>query len=134
MVNTSNQRTRNLMTGASKSACPPTGNFFWVDVRDIALAHAMAMEKSEAGGKRFFIVAGRFCNKEIAEIMSEEFPAFRDRLPSGEALKSGDYPEQGTSGFDNSRSIEVLGMKYRGLRECIVDTVKSLQAVEVNNS
>ena len=129
-VNTSNQRTRNLMTGASKSACPPTGNFLWVDVRDIALAHTLAVEKPEAGGKRFFIVAGHFCNKEIAEIISEEFPELRDRLPSGEALKPGDYPEKGTSGFDNSRSVEVLGMKYRALRECIVDTVKSLQAVE----
>ena len=118
------------MTGAAKSSCPPTTNYLFVDVRDLALAHVLAAEKLEAGGKRFFIVGGHFCNKQIAEIIGEEFPGLRDKLPSGEALKPGDFPEKGTYGFDNSRSKKVLGLTYRPLRESIVDTVKSLQAVE----
>ncbi len=78
---------------------------------------------------RFFIVAGRFCNKEIAEIIGEEFPELRDRLPSGEALKPGDYPGVGTSGFDNSRSVGALRMKVQGIEgmHCgYGDTMKSL--------
>ena len=118
------------MTGAAKLSCPPTMNYLFVDVRDLALAHVLAAEKDEAGGKRFFIVGGRFCNKEIAEIIGEEFPELRENLPMGEALQPGAYPDKGTYGFDNVRSKSVLGLTYRSLRESIVDTVKSLQAVE----
>lgn len=131
-LNTSNQRIRNLMTGAAKEECPPTGTFFFVDVRDIALSHVLAAEKEEAAGKRFFIVADKFSNKQIAEIIGEKFPQLKDRLPTGDALKPGDFPEAGTPDFDNRRSVEVLGLTYRSLEESVVDTVKSLQAVEGN--
>ncbi|EKG18982.1 Major facilitator superfamily [Macrophomina phaseolina MS6] len=126
-LNTSNQRIRDLITGAAKDACPPTGNHLFVDVRDLALGHALAVEKDEAAGKRFFMVGGKFSNKEIAEIVADEFPELREKLPSGEALKPGDYPERGSYGFDNSRSREVLGLTYRPLKDSVVDAVKSLQ-------
>ena len=129
-LNTSNQRIRNLVTGAAKEECPPTGTFFFVDVRDVALSHVLAAEKQEAAGKRFFIVADKFSNKQIAEIIAEKFPQLKDGLPTGDALKSGDFPAAGTPGFDNRRSVEVLGLTYRSLEESVVDTVKSLLAVE----
>ncbi|KAI0117833.1 hypothetical protein GGR51DRAFT_500263 [Nemania sp. FL0031] len=126
-LNTSNQRIRDIMSGAAKQGLPVTGNHLFVDVRDLALGHALAVEKPEAGGKRFFMVGGKFSNKEITEIIAENFPYLRDNLPSGDALKPGDYPAIGTYGFDNSRSKQVLGMTYRSLRESIVDAVKSLE-------
>jgi nucleoside-diphosphate-sugar epimerase len=116
-----------MINGTSKSKLPPTGNHLFVDVRDIALAHVLAVEKEEAGGQRFFVTAGNFSNAEIVKIIDEEFPEYKDVLPTGEALKSGDYPAEGVAGYDNSRSLEVLGIKYRGLKESTVDTVKSLQ-------
>ena len=121
------------MTGAAKSSCPPTRNFLFVDVRDVALAHVLAAEKDEAGGKRFFIVGGRYCNKEIAEIIGEAYPELKANLPQGEALKPGDYTEKSKLGFDNGRSKSVLGLTYRPLKESIVDLVKSLQALETTN-
>ncbi|KAI9928675.1 hypothetical protein ASPWEDRAFT_168648 [Aspergillus wentii DTO 134E9] len=125
-LNTSNQRIRDLISGAAKAHCPPTGNYLFVDVRDLALAHVLAAEKPEAAGKRFFTVSGHFSNKEIAGIIGEEFPEYKERLPTGEALVSGDYPADGVYGFDNGRAREVLGVKFRGLRECVVDAVRSL--------
>jgi nucleoside-diphosphate-sugar epimerase len=132
-VNTSNQRIRDIMNGASKEKLPPSGVFLWVDVRDIADAHVLAMEKAEAGNKRFFVTTGYFSNRQIAEIVADNFPEYKDNVPKGEALKSGDFPEGGPEKavkYDNSRVKEVLGLKFRGLKECVVDTVKSLQAVE----
>ncbi|KAJ5721863.1 NAD(P)-binding protein [Penicillium malachiteum] len=129
-LNTSNQRIRDLITGAAKDSCPPTGNYGYVDVRDLALAHVLAIEKPEAGGKRFFTVSSHFSNKEIVEIIAEAFPEFQDRLPSGDGLIPGDYPADGVYGFDNSRSREVLGLEFRNLKESIVDAVHSLLAVE----
>ncbi|KAJ5819887.1 hypothetical protein N7474_005478 [Penicillium riverlandense] len=129
-LNTSNQRIRDLISGAAKDRCPPTGNYGFVDVRDLALAHVLAAEKEDAGGKRFFTVSGHFSNKEIARIIGEEFPEFRDRLPTGDALIPGDYPADGVYGFDNSRARNILGVKFRSLKECIVDSVKSLVAFD----
>lgn len=127
-LNTSNQRIRNLITGQCKQEIPESGVFLWVDVRDIALSHVKAIEVPEAAGKRFFVTAGYFSNRELAEIIRKNFPEFEKELPSKE-VKGGDYPEGGLYKFDNSRTKDVLGIKFRSLEESVVDTVKSLKAV-----
>ena len=127
-LNTSNQRIAAIMTGKAKQELPPTGTFIWVDVRDLALAHVKAAELPDAANKRFFITAGYFSNEEIADIVRDNFPDLKDEVPT-KGTKGGEYPEGGVYKYDNSRSKEVLGIEYRGLKESIVDTVKSLQAV-----
>lgn len=129
-LNTSNQRIRNLLQGKCKDEIPDTGTYLWVDVRDLALAHIKAIEIPEAAGKRFFVTEGYFTNKEICEIIREKYSEFEKELP-GKEIKGGGYPEGGVYKFDNKRTKEVLGIKFRGLEESIVDTVKSLQEVGV---
>lgn len=128
-LNTSNQRIRNLFTGQNKDEIPDTGTYIWVDVRDLALAHVKAIEVDEAAGKRFFITAGYFSNKEIAEIIRKNFPEYEKELP-GKDVKGGDYPKEGVYKYDNSRVKEVLGIKFRELEGSIVDTVKSLKDIK----
>lgn len=62
-INTSNERIVSLVQGKWKEAVPDTGTFAWVDVRDVALAHVLALEKPELGGKRLFTTAGYFSNR-----------------------------------------------------------------------
>jgi nucleoside-diphosphate-sugar epimerase len=124
-TNTSNQRILSIMQGKMKEKVAPTGTWIWVDVRDIALAHIRAIELPESAGKRFFVTAGYMTNKALIEIIRQEFPELRSQLPEN---CEGDMPED-VYKYDNSRSIKVLGLKYRTLKECVVDTVKSLQAV-----
>jgi nucleoside-diphosphate-sugar epimerase len=125
-INTSNARMRDLMQGKMKEKLAPTGTFIWVDVRDLAMAHVKAIELPGAIGKRFFVTAGYMSNKEIAECMRKNFPELRSQLPPEDSQS--DVPED-VYKYDNSRSIEVLGLKYRSLDECVKDTVESLQAV-----
>jgi nucleoside-diphosphate-sugar epimerase len=117
-----------MITGRFKKELPDNGTFIWVDVRDLALAHVKAMELSEAADKRFFITAGYFSNRQICEIIRKHFPEYTDQLPPSED-KSGDFPRDGVYKYDNSRAMQVLGLKWRTLEESIVDTVKSLKAV-----
>ena len=129
-TNTSNQRMRAMAFG-SVEKLPDTGTFVWVDVRDVALAHVKAMEIPEAAGKRFFVTAGYFSNKEIAQIIRENFPDLKKTIVSADA-EGGDYPEGGTKslyGYDNSRVKDVLGISFRSLKESVIDTVKSMQTV-----
>jgi nucleoside-diphosphate-sugar epimerase len=130
-LNTSNQRIRDVYTGAYKEKLPPTGVVLWTDVRDLALAHVLAAEKQEAQGKRFFVVTGHFSNAEIARIVEKNFPDLKDKLPQGDARKGGELPDASQlPQYDNSRVKEVLGLKFRDLETSITDTVKSLQAVD----
>jgi nucleoside-diphosphate-sugar epimerase len=127
-LNTSNQRTRNILQGQAKDEIPDTGTYLWIDVRDLALAHVKAVEAPAAAGKRFFATAGAFSNKQIADIIRKHFPEYHDRLP-GPNAKGGDFPEGPFYGYDNSQTAGVLGIKFRDLEESIVDLVKSLKNV-----
>lgn len=128
-INTSNARFAALLLGGPGTPCPPTVNYLFVDVRDLALAHVLALRKP-VGGHRFLVTAGNYCNADIARVIGEEFPEFRARMPTGEALRSGEAPEDGgVNGFDNSKSVEVLGMRYRGFREAVVGVVESVRGL-----
>ena len=126
-LNTSNARVRDIMQGRMKEKLIPTGTFIFVDVRDLALAHVRAVEVPEAAGQRFLITAGYMTNKDIVEIIRRNFPDMASNLPS---KPQSDMPED-IYEYDNTRSLRILGLKYRSLEECVMDTVKSLQAVGV---
>ncbi|KAK1836115.1 hypothetical protein QBC39DRAFT_108513 [Podospora conica] len=132
-INTSNERLVSLIRGGWKDAVPPTGQaMIWVDVRDVAEAHVRAgLEVPEAGGRRLFATAGTFSNREMAEIVRRRFPELGDRVP-GPEVAGGELPAKGERfGFDNAETTRVLGMKWRGFEESVVDTVKSLLALGV---
>ncbi|KAL6706537.1 Glycine-rich RNA-binding protein 2, mitochondrial [Coniothyrium glycines] len=128
-INTSNQRILSAAQGKFKDEIPASGVHLWVDVRDVAEAHVAAFEKPDAANKRFFTTAGYFSNKEICQIIKKNFPEFKD-LPS-DSTPGGDYPEgtpdKGLYGYNNKRSIEILGLKYKTLEESITDTVESFK-------
>ncbi|KZF22893.1 NAD(P)-binding protein [Xylona heveae TC161] len=127
-INTSNSRVADLIQGKWKNEIPPTGLILWVDVRDVALAHVKAFELDSAAGKRHFIIAGYYSNKETADIVRKNFPELASKLPT-ESTPGGDYPEGAKPGFDNSRAVNELGIKFRPYEESVVDLVKSLQAI-----
>ena len=127
-LNTSNQRTAAIISGDAKNEIPSTGVFVWTDVRDLALAHVKAAELPEAANKRFFVTAGYFSNEEIADIARENFPELKDKVPP-KGTKGGEYPPEGLFRYDNSQTKEVLGIEFRSLKESIIDTIKSLQAI-----
>ncbi|CAC9887645.1 unnamed protein product, partial [Aureobasidium pullulans] len=120
-------RIRDIYQGKAKEQIPETGTFLWVDVRDLALCHVKAIEVEAAANKRFFVTAGHFSNKEIAQIIKKEYPQTQG-LPS-ESTEGGDYPKDGVYSYDNSRTKDVLGIQFKSLHDSIKDTVKSFQSV-----
>ncbi|KAL8789689.1 MAG: hypothetical protein Q9195_006686 [Heterodermia aff. obscurata] len=127
-INESNRRLRDLALGVYKvKKLGPVPVPLWVDVRDVALAHVLCVEKPEASGLRFFLTAGPYSSRQLAEIIYQHFPQLRDKLPSGDELQDAEIPADGDIfGFDNSRSKEVLGLTYRSLEPCVVETVQSI--------
>ncbi|PSR76942.1 NAD dependent epimerase/dehydratase [Coniella lustricola] len=131
-INTSNQRFVALVQGAWKKqeqegkGIPDSGFGLWIDVRDVALAHVLAMEKPELSGKRLFTAAGWIVNRETLDIVRKNFPELKDQLPSEEAEGGAAPPEDKRFKFDNSATAKALGFEWTKAEKTTVDTVKSL--------
>ncbi|KAF2494356.1 NAD(P)-binding protein [Lophium mytilinum] len=82
---------------------------FPVDVRDVARAHVLALEKPAAANKPF-------CWERVAKGTPEQI------LPKGVQ----------PTGWDTRRNLEVFGpdWRYIGLEQSLIDTVKSISELE----
>ena len=127
-INESNKRLRDLVLGFYRiTKLEPLPVPLWVDVRDVALAHVLCVEKPEAAGLRFFLTAGPYSSRQLVEIIHQHFPSLRKQLPTDDALKGAGIPaDRDIFDYNNSRSKEVLELTYRPLAPCVVDTVKSI--------
>ncbi|KAB5585330.1 hypothetical protein GE09DRAFT_22480 [Coniochaeta sp. 2T2.1] len=110
-----NQSSAALSQLLDAKAIPPVDFGGFVDARDIAAAHILALEKPEAGGNRF-IVGSHFDYQSAADALRKEVPELRERIPEG---TPGKLPE--VYGMDGSRAERVLGIKYRTLGETMRD-------------
>ncbi|PCH42497.1 NAD(P)-binding protein [Wolfiporia cocos MD-104 SS10] len=95
----------------------------WADVRDVAHAHVLAVQKPEAAGNRIivsqgpwkwedWIIAARHCGAATC--------------PVDESYDSANAVRMVT--YDTSRAARLLGMKYRSIQECTSDIVADFRA------
>ncbi|EXJ57930.1 dihydroflavonol-4-reductase [Cladophialophora yegresii CBS 114405] len=120
-LNTSSARMLRLYQGIPRSG--PVGSPMHVDVRDLALAHVLAIENPEAANQRFLVAAQLATEKELRDIIENNFPEIRGKLRDEVTDTLPPWS------IDNSKSVNVLGLKYRPLEDTIVDTVNSLKAL-----
>ncbi|KAH7139556.1 hypothetical protein B0J11DRAFT_589450 [Dendryphion nanum] len=101
--------------------------YHFVDVREVARAHLLALTSPLASNLRIIIVSGLITPQLVADSIRTQFPDLRDRVPEG---KPGNVLPEGVdpTGWDNRRSFEVFGKewRYRELGESVKDTVESL--------
>jgi len=80
-VGTSGELVRKLMV-RDMPACPEIG-FAPVDVRDVALAHRLAMERPQAAGNRYICAGEHLWVQDMAKILAAEFNPRGYRVPTG---------------------------------------------------
>ena len=106
--------------------------YHFVDVRDVARAHVIAMTQAAAGGKRVLQVSGLITPRLVCHIIGRRFPDLRGRLPAGWDDESHILPDGlNPTAWNVSASNELLSAggrdwSYMGLEESVVDTVRSL--------
>ncbi|KAF2729912.1 ketoreductase [Polyplosphaeria fusca] len=128
VLNNSNKRFVALLNGMLL----PTTFYCWIDVRDVALGHVKAMEDESTAGERIFFTSGeQYCNKDILQILDEEFPEFQQRLPDRASWEKVGYPAGGVYKIDANRARKVLGKDFISLRQSVVDTVKWLREIGI---
>ncbi|KAH9946473.1 NAD(P)-binding protein [Amylocystis lapponica] len=96
-----------------------TGNC-WVDVRDAAAAHTVALVKEEAGGERIIISAGPF--------QWEDWAVAARSLASGAAPEESESTEVDLINYDTSKASRILGLTYHNKIESIRDMLSDFKA------
>ncbi|KAF6800137.1 NAD-dependent epimerase dehydratase [Colletotrichum musicola] len=108
------------------AAVPPTDFAASTDVRDVAEALVRTIETPGAGGERF-IVGGPFDWQTAADVIREEFPEVKSRVPEG---RPGYGKIEEVYAIDSSKAEKVLGLKYSPLNVTIKDAVRQLLEIE----
>ncbi|KII86215.1 hypothetical protein PLICRDRAFT_114782 [Plicaturopsis crispa FD-325 SS-3] len=97
----------------------------WIDVRDLATAHVLALEKSEAGGGRIVVSAGSFLWQDWLDAANALSPP-----PLGAYTLPKGTPGAGKAPgvlppmfYDTSKASRVLGLTYRSLEETARDSL-----------
>lgn len=131
-MNTSLQVINSIIrNGPDQNIVPDAYGF--VDVRDVADAHLVAFENPKSHGKRLLLNSGRANQQSIIDILNQEFPHLRGKIPKGEP-GSGEMVFEGYCKIDASRTIDLVGHDFIGLYQCVTDLarqiLKSMQDID----
>ncbi len=135
----SNIQIQDLLEGKTKAV--PKVDSGYVDVRDVASLHILAMTSPKAAGQRFLATTGETLSMlDVADILREAFPQFAPKLPTKTmpnalikaaaltnpmlkmvALIVGQY-----AGTSNEKAVSMLNWHPRSAREAIIATAQSM--------
>lgn len=102
----------------------------WVDVRDAALSHVLAIEKEAAGGERLIVASGPFCWQDFIDTANALSP---HPMPSKEGILPQGAPGQGKDTvhmvrYDTSKAQRILGIAPKGMEETTRDTLADYES------
>ncbi|KAJ3207454.1 methylglyoxal reductase (NADPH-dependent) gre2 [Entophlyctis luteolus] len=98
----------------------PTAAFGFVDVRDVARAHVLAMTFPAASGQRILVSSGPVTHQKIVQTLKAAFPSREYATGTSTAVPLTEI---------NAKSKKILLMgEYIGFEKTIVDTVESLKS------
>jgi dihydroflavonol-4-reductase len=137
-VGTSVQILRRLLTREVPGS--PKMGFASVDVRDLAVAHRLALETPAAAGNRYIVAGEHIWMREVAAILAAEFNPQGYRVPTGSLptwllrvaalFDASVRPALDFVGRREDVSADKarreLGWTMRPVRETILDTARSL--------
>jgi dihydroflavonol-4-reductase len=123
-----------------KVPASPKLGFSLVDVRDVAIAHRLALESPIAPGNRYIVAGAQLWMREIAALLAEEFNPRGYRVPTGEMPT---WVLRLVAPFDKTirLALEFVGRRehvsadkarreldwtMRPLRDTVIDTANSL--------
>lgn len=120
-LNVSNELIADVLKLKDNDFAIDKGGF--VDVRDVAKVHLLAIERPETTGKRLYCTGGKFSTQMILDIVNDKFPQLN--LPKG-------HPGAGPSHIatlaktSNEKTKTLLNFEFTGLEKIIVDTVEQV--------
>ncbi|GAV52718.1 hypothetical protein ZYGR_0AG07090 [Zygosaccharomyces rouxii] len=93
----------------------------FIDVRDVARAHLVALRKESAVNQRICVFKRTFGSQDILDILNYRFPGLRGKISLGPDPRKGDQTP--SCNYDTSFSNKILGFEFKTLEESVCDTV-----------
>lgn len=99
----------------------------FVHVSDLAHAHVLALKTPPTKEpKRCIVAGGTFTWRAVIDLISQERPGLKGRLPNRDDANSSNCAT-----LDTSSARDILGMKqYKDWREAVLDAVDDLVRME----
>lgn len=121
-LNTSAEVINSLLKLKANDQIPDLQGPF-TDVRDVAKAHLIAFENSDAEGQRLLLWEESFTSQEVLDIMHKHFSELNDKIPKGTPGSGVKLVGIGDKAIDNSKTRKLLGFPFIKLEKSVVDTV-----------
>lgn len=102
---------------------------FFIDVRDVAKAHILAVEKPVLAGRRLILANTKFALQDIVDIINKNFPELRGEITEG-FVGNGAEVVKHIASIDNSKTKEMLELNFRSFEETICETVSQIIRVK----
>lgn len=126
VLNTSNEVINNLLKiGQNGHFDNDKGGF--VDVRNVAQAHAAAFEQESTIGQRLYMTNGKFSVQMMVDILNSNFASLRGKVPEG-TPGSGPKDILTLARTSNEKTRKLLGLQWISLDTCVTDVVNQILA------
>ncbi|KAF9023477.1 putative flavonol reductase [Hymenopellis radicata] len=124
-LNDTSQMWYSLISGTTD--VPETAVPIFVDVRDAARAHVLALKNDAVIGERVLLNGGSYTYYQIIKLLEQKRPELTSRLPSLEGVEDEPGP---FARVDTAIAQKTLGMQFLSFEESFLDTIDSLVAIE----
>jgi len=103
------------------------GGSSWIDVRDLGLAHALALEKEAAGGERIIVSAGPFLWQNWVLSANALNPPIYENLSKGNTSYD---PKKHLCfvKYNAAKADKILGIKYKTMEETTKDQLADFKS------
>ncbi|KAG8923398.1 methylglyoxal reductase (NADPH-dependent) gre2 [Tulasnella sp. 418] len=124
-LNTSAALLHSAITKPQEGSALTTQIGNYVDVRDVAEAHAQALFQEKAGGERFIVGVAPYCWQDVYDQLNESQIDFGIPIPKGS-------PGAGVglvhpAAANSAKIQQQLGIKFRPLKESVCDMIINMR-------
>ncbi|CCD24405.1 SDR family oxidoreductase NDAI_0D00910 [Naumovozyma dairenensis CBS 421] len=97
----------------------------FIDVRDVAKAHLLALQNDNLIGERLLLISSGFDEQSILDIINDDFPALKGKIRVGNP-GTGALQNWKGSIHDNSKTRKLLRFEFLPLKKSVDDTVSQI--------
>ena len=116
---------------ATAGPLPDMISSIWVDVRDLAVAHAEAVLRPEAGNQRFLVCSPEPYSYQLAkDIIRKEFAWAKDLPKTGD---EGEAPPAYHRG-DGKPAADLLNLTYRDFRSTVIASISQFKDIQTRQT
>lgn len=104
---------------------------YFVDVRDVAKSHLVAIERESCANKRLLLCSEPFTYQKILDIVNSEFPELKGHTFVGNPGTSDEIFRRESCTIDSSYTKSLMDFDYYSLKESIVDCTAQILKAKV---